>query len=1065
MEYVRLSTVDNVKIQLDSIALYPRKCTSGALPVPEMILSSKEELQCFIYVGSNDGCVAQFACTITASDGDSLLTPTGAQQQHRVVATQTQKRKIFEGVETNVPFLYLDDRLREPRLLVMCGGRIAMLHFSSLEPLPVFQNVKALDGASVCCVAQGQQDARRLAAIVKKQIVLVEYSETSCSPYVQPGSGSTPSIVAPDGITQMAWHHNVIICGSKREYFLYDARTNHAIDQVVVDKMALGPAIRFLPEYLGGSTMLRLGDSIVRYDAKSRQPVDATARVEFPEPVVDVCFCYPYLIGIKSDGRVFVRSTIDDEDVLLATNSMLSFGTSVRSHATCPLIIAACTNLTLGCLVSIPPAVMVSKYVSMGAYERAIQHYEHCFGSTSCGADGTAAAMTSTEEAKYVAGLRRIRHSCAVHALVYARKYHVAFEFFELAETPSENIVRSIPALCRPHADDAASDSASTMGDACSTSLRVPTLAAFSDPTAYELLFAYLKRHRAPVYDASLVSEGQRDVDYALFTMLLTGLVPFVEDELKDLFLPASALEAEVCLPLVERQRSAFEAAEAAAVAAGQPGVGVTTASFVSLLLSADGRFAEALSQCRAQQLVTEAIVPLQLSGELSLFVEHLPWMLEANPSAAVKALTTNPTNRDPPSVDAMLPLVLPYSGVTLSAYLEHVIVSLRCQDASIHTVHALNLIETVAELRKFGLQSLPSHVDSLKIESGKEYGLVGETRSRLLQFLSWSTVYDADVVIGSLTNVGDLDEELVAAYRRCGEHDLALHILVYKLHDYDAAEDYCIDLHHRRGYRWKKQRRAVDVDSNASQCGGDLMTPTAAQIPNFSFASQSSGEESQPRGSSSFGAAHVQLPRALQRPTQSVAPVKGQNKFGRDESTPLGSTILSFDGDDAAAPQQRGVPDALASTYNEFFIVLLRVLLVPPKGQSPRVSHALRLLETYSEQINAVSVLSTLPGDVELCEISAYLIATMRNVAQRRYITQMAAQASASDCSAMQRERSLMTQRFVYIDDSRTCVVCKKKVGDAVFGVFPNLKVAHFRCFKDRDVDPERGTPFMADV
>ncbi|CUF11948.1 Hypothetical protein, putative [Bodo saltans] len=239
-------------------------------------------------MGSSDGCITQFTCTIGAPTGNNAAATSSTSissgsssssvaanslntTSYRVVASQTQKRKIIDGSLGSVPFLYVDEQLREPRVIVLCNGKITMLHYNSLDPLPVFQSVKALEGATACCVAKGFSENRRLAAAVKRQLVMVEYSESSCSPVVS--TTNAQPLMLLDNIQQMELHHNVLICGTKREYILYDVRTHHVVDQVVVDKLALGAAIRHLPHYHGGTLSIRLGtDAVVSYDGKQRKP-------------------------------------------------------------------------------------------------------------------------------------------------------------------------------------------------------------------------------------------------------------------------------------------------------------------------------------------------------------------------------------------------------------------------------------------------------------------------------------------------------------------------------------------------------------------------------------------------------------------------------------------------------------------------------------------------------------------------------------------------------------------------------------------------------------------------
>jgi hypothetical protein len=1133
MEYIRLSVLDNHKLTIDSVGIVTRKTTVGTTISPDMVLKPKEELHCFLYMGSSDGCITQFTCTVGAPTGNSAVaaatslsssssSPSAASNSatsYRVVASQTQKRKIIDGSSGAVPFLYVDEQLREPRVIVLCNGKITMLHYNSLDPLPVFQSVRALEGATACCVAKGFSESRRLAAAVKRQLVMVDYSESSCSPVVS--TTHSQPLMLPDNIQQMELHHNVLICGTKREYTLYDVRTHHVVDQVVVDKLALGAAIRHLPYYHGGTLAIRLGtDAVVSYDGKQRKPIDPQAKIGFAEPgIVDVAHCHPFLIGIKADGKVLLRSTVDDDE--LPDTGLLLPGGACRAHATCPLITVVASGLHFGALVSTPPLVTVAQYILAGVYDRAIRHYEHLFDVSSSGGVMEATTSTTTDAVTFSEGLRRLRHACGVHALRHKR-YAEAFRSCELAETPVENIARAIIELRRPNSQQqptATSDVLSSPQElfrfltASSVELAVPpitfTAAGVAQSTggpalleppsstdalvAYQELYLFLRKHRVvstfATDDEGQHDDGQRDVDFAMFALMLYNKVEFSEDDLNDLFLPVCNLDGSVCIALVQRRQMQQNNQQDAANSAAS----LLTLSFLSLLLASGGRYSEALVQCRERRLVAEAIVPLQLSGELALYLEHLPWMLEANPVTAIRALTTSSSSsasssggggvKPPPSVDAMLPIVMPYSGITLATFLDYAITRLRSRDAHIHTVHALNYIDTIYELRKYGLNGLSSSSSQpngeaaasscssppartpLWVAPGSESGFLGDIRRKLLSFLSSSSLYDVDVVVGNLKKVGDLEEELVAAYRAWSEHDLALQTLVYSLHDMHGAIQYCIDANDGRPYRWSRDSPTPAGASAPPAGSGALPTNgSAAFLDNTSFGSQSSGNGGGTLGSgvdwhrTPLGGAgnEVQLPKALGGASSFT-----NRQFSDAVISPTITNGIS-NGDGSVGGNNGGGNTSSSLSGNETLNVLLRVLLVPPKGHEPRMAEAITLLRHHAQDMNPTSVLESLPGDVNFHEIAAYLVSTFRVADQRRLVSSFAAQAAVSENTNTQRERMLLLQRCVYIDDERPCVVCKKRVGDAVFGVFPNLKVAHFRCFKDRDVDPERGTPFV---
>ena len=1016
MDIVRVTSLDNHKLRLESVAVLQRSKLVGAnrtaqqpsIPAPATYaVGPREDLQLFVFVGSTDGCITQFASTLALGEDGTA---------HTVTSSQTQKRSL--ECAGDVSFLYADAELRDPRLLALCGGRLMMLHPQTLDQLPVFVNVKGLEGASLCCVSHGTEQ-RRLAAVVKRSLVLLEYSESSCSPYV--GADASP-ILLPEGIQQMAWQGNALVVGGKREYLIYDVRVNQVIDHLITDKLLLGPLLRFV-DYMGGMIAVRLQNQVVLYDGKGLGTLDSATKVALSEDVVDVGFTHPFLIGIKGDGRVLVRSIIDGLEI--SHGQQFGLGGSVRALAAGPLTIFACTTLTLMCCVVAPPSATVAKFVRTAEYQRAVLHFEQCF--------------TGPEE-KLAAGLQRMHIQCGAHAFGQKR-FAVALRHFSEADVPSTSILAAIPELNRPTAKLPADPSVPLVA--------VTTLE--SAPEAYGLVYEYVKRRRqADDFECRQPTDAERAVDYALFYMLVFEKVPFSEEELSSLFLPCSALVSDECMPLVVES-------------------GRNAARFSTLLLASTGKYREALAECQRLQLATEAVVPLQLSGDASLYVEHLPWIMACNPMAGVRSLTSG-TDRQAVSHDAVLPLLLPYRGLPLKAYVAYLVGRRGNRDEPIHTLHALNMIEIVVVLSAFGATgnstaSSPSSAyaggTSLRVCAGDEEGLLGETRRELLRFLQTSKLYDADVVLAKLVD-GQLLEEQIAVYSREQDHAHSLCVYIYKMNDVAGAERYCLE-HDELG-------------------GAALAGTSEGMISDDSFASVTSahtflgsGSFTSNGGGNAAGGADlaVSLPKALARDESAVV-ASSSSCFVPSRSRVV-ATAGGVGGEVTASNNSFGEQQDRATTspgragglqrFNALLSVMLRVLLVPPKGETPRMDDAIQLLDRQSTLISPLAVLETLPSDVCVAQIHQYLTRVFQAAAHRSTMLAVQAQAVRSVSKGFEKQRTLLTQRCVYVDDDRKCCVCKKKLGDAVIGVFPNLLVAHFRCFKDKELDPVRGVPFRAEL
>ena len=51
--------------------------------------------------------------------------------------------------------------------------------------------------------------------------------------------------------------------------------------------------------------------------------------------------------------------------------------------------------------------------------------------------------------------------------------------------------------------------------------------------------------------------------------------------------------------------------------------------------------------------------------------------------------------------------------------------------------------------------------------------------------------------------------------------------------------------------------------------------------------------------------------------------------------------------------------------------------------------------------------------------------------------------------------------KKYVTIDSDKTCDLCKKKIGNTIFVVYPNLKVYHVKCAANPNIDPMTGVDF----
>ena len=315
--------------------------------------------------------------------------------------------------------------------------------------------------------------------------------------------------------------------------------------------------------------------------------------------------------------------------------------------------------------------------------------------------------------------------------------------------------------------------------------------------------------------------------------------------------------------------------------------------------------------------------------------------------------------------------------------------------------------------------------------------------------------------------------QEQAMVHARCQDHTSVLVIFVYGLESVEAAERYCFS---------PMVRNAATTSSFTAVASGSgaNRASTASSLMLTSAAGGSGGA------------------RSLQGHASGLAPPSGllvsSGVRGSDRSTLDGAAVGSLSAAEAAQKMSKRSPHrddgnnpsgegpsggpssgasgggAVAGTPNRgdvhsslVLTELIRVLLEPPVGSALRVNEAVRLLDRHRGFVDPLAVLETLPGDLDFSPLVAFFRATLQGQQCSISDGEMAIGARSACLTQDEHHRALLLQRSVFVDVDRPCAVCGKRIGDAVIGVFPNLKVAHFRCFKAKDRDPERFVPFRS--
>ena len=274
------------------------------------------------------------------------------------------------------------------------------------------------------------------------------------------------------------------------------------------------------------------------------------------------------------------------------------------------------------------------------------------------------------------------------------------------------------------------------------------------------------------------------------------------------------------------------------------------------------------------------------------------------------------------------------------------------------------------------------------------------------------------------------LAHEQAIIYGKLRDHNAALRIYVYTLHDVRMAEEYCysglVTQHGSSSNEFINQLRKTNETEGRE-------TPNGQHEPGrITPANRSPGH--QPLGSE----------RA------------GSSSKGNSASQ---GVLASFAGLPAS--------NTLSSRTSAALTTLIGILLQPPiaiggkASHAPKLAEAMRLCDKYSRAIPPQAILNVIPADIPVASVAPYLSQVFQTMSHLRTMGMVGTASLKSTLLDAEQHLTSLQSRFVYVDKHRPCVVCGKPIGTSVCGVFPNLKIAHFRCFKDKDMDPERGVPF----
>ncbi|KAG2381405.1 hypothetical protein C9374_006394 [Naegleria lovaniensis] len=166
------------------------------------------------------------------------------------------------------------------------------------------------------------------------------------------------------------------------------------------------------------------------------------------------------------------------------------------------------------------------------------------------------------------------------------------------------------------------------------------------------------------------------------------------------------------------------------------------------------------------------------------------------------------------------------------------------------------------------------------------------------------------------------------------------------------------------------------------------------------------------------------------------------------------------------------------SSTYNPYLIRLIEITTNPTlfdeydeESALRRMMSVLSLLQRRASDINIIEVLSVLPEHGELKQLSTFLTQAIQFTHHNNRTTLIKNELARNASMQVKARHVKATTRSVTVTSTTSCPVCEQPIGNAVFAVFPDQSVVHYRCLlsgdqdekkeKNKNVHPKNGIDF----
>lgn len=146
-----------------------------------------------------------------------------------------------------------------------------------------------------------------------------------------------------------------------------------------------------------------------------------------------------------------------------------------------------------------------------------------------------------------------------------------------------------------------------------------------------------------------------------------------------------------------------------------------------------------------------------------------------------------------------------------------------------------------------------------------------------------------------------------------------------------------------------------------------------------------------------------------------------------------------------------------------DVYFYLLKVYLQPPDPPTlglssfkdgpkpePNIPEALRIMEEHAGCIDTTKALELLPPDTKIRDILTFMENVLELKASTKHHNRVLRNMLFSETLHVHEQRMFYQKEKVVIDDLKSCMMCKKRIGNSFFARYPNGDIVHYGCSKE---------------